>query len=130
MHASCGILFNHESPLRGPEFVTRKITRGLAAIRATGAGSISLGNLDARRDWGYAADYVRGMWQMLQREHADDYVLATGEAHTVRQFVERAAAACGFNLRWEGEADQTMGRDATSGQVWFRWTLPSTGRQR
>jgi GDPmannose 4,6-dehydratase len=117
LHASCGILFNHESPLRGIEFVTRKITHTLAQMRAGVSTMLRLGNLEARRDWGYAPDYVRGMWLMLQQSHADDYVLATGESHTVREFVERAAVAAGFRLEWEGEGAGTVGRDMTSGQI-------------
>src|SRR3979411_326364 len=91
MHASSGILFNHESPLRGFEFVTRKITLSLAKIQQGQLDVLELGNLDAKRDWGFAGDYVEGMWRMLQQDKADDYVLATGETHTVRSFVENAA---------------------------------------
>src|SRR5690606_25056618 len=88
LHASNGILFNHESPLRGETFVTRKITRGVAAIECGRQPKLRLGNLDARRDWGHARDYVEGMWRILQQPLPDDYVLATGESHTVREFVE------------------------------------------
>ncbi len=99
MHASSGILFNHESPRRGFEFVTRKITSGVARIAAGGRGKIALGNLDARRDWGFAGDYVRAMWAMLQQPEADDYVIATGETHSVREFLIEAFAHAG--LPWE-----------------------------
>jgi GDPmannose 4,6-dehydratase len=105
MHASCGILFNHESPLRGLEFVTRKITRAVAQIKLGKAKDLQLGNVDARRDWGHAQDYVRAMWLMLQQESADDYVLATGISHSVREFAETAFSYVGLNaadyLRFE-----------------------------
>ncbi|MCU0658939.1 MAG: GDP-mannose 4,6-dehydratase, partial [Polyangiaceae bacterium] len=122
MHATCGILFNHESPLRGIEFVTRKITSRLAMIAVNGAGSsvLELGNLDAKRDWGFAGDYVEGMHRMLQVEKADDYVLATGETHTVRSFVEGAASAAGFHLEWSGAAEREVGTDTKSGKVIVR----------
>jgi GDPmannose 4,6-dehydratase len=97
MHASCGILFNHESPLRGPEFVTRKITRAVAQIKLGKAKYLQLGNLEARRDWGHAHDYVRAMWLMMQQENADDYVLATGVSHSVREFAETAFACVDLN---------------------------------
>src|SRR6185312_10510829 len=100
MHASSGILFNHESPLRGLEFVTRKITWSLARIRCGDLDVLELGNLDAKRDWGFAGDYVEGMWLMLQQDQAQDFVLATGENHTVRSFVETAAARLGFDIEW------------------------------
>ena len=109
MHNSCGILFNHESPLRGLEFVTRKITAGLAQIKHGRKSPLELGNLDAKRDWGFAGDYVEGMWMMLQQPHGDDYVLATGEAHSVREFVEVAAGAAGFDIAWEGEGEKAQG---------------------
>ncbi len=102
MHISNGILFNHESPLRGPGFVTRKITQGVAAIEAGKLDHIALGNLDASRDWGHAEDYVEGMWAMLQQPAGDDYVLATGEAHSIRDFVEIAFATIGTDLWWQG----------------------------
>ena len=92
MHASNGILFNHESPVRGETFVTRKITRAVAAIEAGMQKTLYLGNLDAKRDWGHARDYVEGMWRILQQDEPDDYVLATGETHSVREFAERAFA--------------------------------------
>lgn len=100
MHASCGILFNHESPRRGETFVTRKITRAVARIKAGLQQTLHLGNLDARRDWGYAPDYVRAMWLMMQQPNPDDYVIGTGEAHTVREFVEKAFSYAG--LDWRG----------------------------
>jgi len=99
LHASCGILFNHESPRRGEEFVTRKIARAVAQIAAGRQDKLHLGNLDAKRDWGFAKDYVEAMWLMLQQETPDDYVIATGETHTVREFCEMAFARVG--LRWE-----------------------------
>jgi GDPmannose 4,6-dehydratase len=117
MHASNGILFNHESPRRGENFVTRKITYSLARIKAGRQDCLTLGNLDARRDWGYAKDYVRGMWLMLQQENPDDYVLATGRTHSVREFVELAARVAGFDLEWEGTGVDEKGRDHKTGQV-------------
>ena len=99
LHASSGILFNHESPRRGLEFVTRKVTHGVARIAAGIDKTLALGNLDAQRDWGFAADYVRAMWMMLQQDEPDDYVVATGETHSVRELVELAFAAAG--LDWE-----------------------------
>jgi GDPmannose 4,6-dehydratase len=120
MHASSGILFNHESPLRGFEFVTRKITLGLARIRHGTQEVLELGNLDAKRDWGFAGDYVEGMWRMLQAEEPDDYVLATGVTTTIRRFAELAADALGFRLAWEGEAENTIGRDTASGRAIIR----------
>lgn len=117
LHASNGILFNHESPRRGETFVTRKITLGFARIRAGLDQSLRLGNLDARRDWGYAKEYVELMWRLLQQDKADDYVIATGESHSVREFVEHAARAAGFDIRWEGKAENEVGRDAASGRV-------------
>jgi GDPmannose 4,6-dehydratase len=116
LHASNGILFNHESPRRGFNFVTRKITATLARI-ATGADEVlALGNLDSRRDWGYAPDYVRAMWLMVQRDAADDYVVATGETHSVREFVERAAEVAGFEIAWEGSGPAEVGYDRRSGR--------------
>jgi GDPmannose 4,6-dehydratase len=117
LHATSGILFNHESPLRGIEFVTRKITYSLAMVREGKLDVLRLGNLDARRDWGYAEDYVRGMWQMVQHAQADDYVLATGEARTVRAFVELAARQVGFDLVWEGAAEAERGMDRRTGRL-------------
>ena len=116
MHASSGILFNHESPLRGLEFVTRKITAHLAQI-ANGADIVlRLGNLDARRDWGFAGDYVEAMWQMLQQDKADDYVIATGKTFTVRDFVETAGQHMGFDIVWQGEGADTVGTDRRTGK--------------
>lgn len=117
MFACSGILFNHESPLRGLEFVTRKITHGLARIKYGLQDRLLLGNLDAKRDWGYAPEYVEGMWQMLQHGEPGDYVLATGETHSVREFVEKAAEVAGFDIRWEGKGTETRGVDRRSGKV-------------
>jgi len=110
-HASNGILFNHESPVRGETFVTRKISRAVAAIKHGRQTCLYLGNLDAKRDWGHAQDYVEGMWMMLQQEKSDDYVLATGETHSVREFVEKAFAEIGISLRWEGHGSDEQGVD-------------------
>jgi GDPmannose 4,6-dehydratase len=104
MHLSNGILFNHESPRRGRTFVTRKITTAVAAIVVKEQKTVYLGNLDAKRDWGHARDYVQGMWMMMQQDEPDDYVLATGETHTVREFVEKAFKAGGMTIKWVGEA--------------------------
>jgi len=111
MHASSGILFNHESPLRGTEFVTRKITLALARIKHKQLSELRLGNLDARRDWGFAGDYVEGMWRMLQQSQPDDYVLATGETYRVEDFVDRAAEALEISLAWEGEGESRKAFD-------------------
>jgi GDPmannose 4,6-dehydratase len=116
MHASNGILFNHESPLRGETFVTRKITRAAAAIKLGRQEKLYLGNLDAQRDWGHAREYVEGMWLMMQQEIADDYVLATGETTRVRTFVEWAFADAGFELTWKGEGVDEKGYCASSGR--------------
>lgn len=120
MHASSGILFNHESPLRGQEFVTRKITLSLARIQAGEQEVLELGNLDAKRDWGFAGDYVRAMWSMLQQEVADDYVIATGHTYTVRYFCECAARGLGIELRWEGEGVDETGIDRKTGKTLIR----------
>lgn len=104
MHLTNGILFNHESPRRGRTFVTRKITSAVASIHAGFQKTIYLGNLDAKRDWGHARDYVEGMWMMLQQDEPDDYVLATGETHTVKEFVEKAFAVVGTTIKWIGES--------------------------
>jgi GDPmannose 4,6-dehydratase len=112
MHASCGILFNHESPRRGETFVTRKITRAAARIARGEQDKLYLGNLDARRDWGYAADYVEAMWLMLQEDDPDDYVIATGETHSVREFCERAFAHVGLDYRDHVEIDERYYRPA------------------
>jgi len=106
-----GILFNHESPRRGKNFVTRKISNGLAQIKLGKADKILLGNLDAKRDWGYAPDFIEGMYLMMQAERPDDYVLATGEAHSVREFVEEAAQLLEFDLEWQGEGLEEKGVD-------------------
>ena len=116
MHASNGILFNHESPIRGETFVTRKITRAAAAIHLGLQDRLYLGNLDAKRDWGHAREYVRGMWLMLQQDQPDDYVLATGETHTVRSFVEKSFSKVGIQIEWRGEGVDEKGFDAGSGQ--------------
>jgi len=116
IHASNGILFNHESPLRGETFVTRKITRGAAAISLGRQDRLYLGNLDAKRDWGHAREYVRGMWLMLQQDQPDDYVLATGETTPVRTFVEWAFADVGITLRWEGEGVDEKGYCTNTGR--------------
>jgi GDPmannose 4,6-dehydratase len=117
MHASNGILFNHESPIRGETFVTRKITRAVASIKHGLQDRVYLGNLDARRDWGHARDYVEGMWRILQRENPGDYVLATGESHSVREFVEKAFAHIGRAVVWRGSGVAEKGIDQASGQV-------------
>jgi GDPmannose 4,6-dehydratase len=116
MHASNGILFNHESPIRGETFVTRKITRGVAAIANGQQEQLFLGNLDAMRDWGHARDYVEGMWLMLQQPEPDDYVLATGESHSVREFVESAFAHIGRHIGWRGSGVEEIGMDTKSNQ--------------
>jgi GDPmannose 4,6-dehydratase len=115
LHASNGILFNHESPMRGPTFVTRKITMAVAAIAKGKQQTLSLGNLDAQRDWGHARDYVNGMWMMMQQDQPDDYVLATGTMHSVREFVELAFSHIGVTIAWEGEGRQERGVDAATG---------------
>jgi len=117
LHASNGILFNHESPLRGETFVTRKITRAVASIKRGLQDILYLGNLEARRDWGHARDYVEGMWLMLQQEAADDYVLATGETHSVRQFVERAFLRAGIEIGWSGSGADEVGTDRKTGKT-------------
>ena len=116
IHASNGILFNHESPFRGETFVTRKITRGVAAIAHGLQSQLFLGNLDAKRDWGHARDYVEGMWLMLQQAEPDDYVLATGESHSVREFVEGAFAHIGRHIEWRGSGVEEVGMDTKSNQ--------------
>jgi GDPmannose 4,6-dehydratase len=133
LHASCGILFNHESPRRGENFVTRKITLGLARIAAGLQDSIALGNIDARRDWGFAGDYVQAMWRMLQQEAPDDYVIATGETHSVREFLDEAAAVIGGGIDWTkhvvidprhyrpAEVDLLVG-DASKARKTLGWT--------
>jgi GDPmannose 4,6-dehydratase len=117
LHASNGILFNHESPIRGETFVTRKISRGVAAIELGLQSKIYLGNLDARRDWGHARDYVEGMWLIMQQQEPDDYVLATGKSHSVREFAELAFAEVGRRIAWEGSGANERGRDSMTGDV-------------
>jgi GDPmannose 4,6-dehydratase len=117
IHASNGILFNHEGPTRGETFVTRKITRAVAAIELGMQDRLYLGNLDSERDWGHARDYVEGMWMILQQSEPDDYVLATGEKHSVREFVERAFDHVGRRIVWRGTGIKETGIDAKSGQV-------------
>lgn len=117
IYACNGILFNHESPLRGETFVTRKITRAAAKIKLGLQKKLFLGNLDAKRDWGHAKDYVYGMWKMLQLETPDDYVLATGEAHSVREFVDFAFNEAGIKLTWEGEGVNEKGIDSKTKEV-------------
>jgi len=116
LHASSGILFNHESPRRGETFVTRKITRGLSRISVGEQDVLSLGNLNSRRDWGHAKDFVEAMWLMLQQDEADDYVIATGEQYSVRQFVEEAAPYFGMKIVWEGEGLDEVGIDKNTGR--------------
>lgn len=115
--ACSGILFNHESPLRGIEFVTRKITCAVAAINAGKQQFFEIGNMDAKRDWGYALEYVEGMWMMLQQGKPDDYVLATGETHSVREFIENSFRVIGTDIEWEGSAENEIGRDRKTGVV-------------
>jgi len=117
IHASNGILFNHEGPTRGETFVTRKITRAVAAIQLGLQKKLYLGNLDASRDWGHARDYVEGMWRIVQQEKPGDYVLATGETHTVREFVELAFKETGRTIAWRGKGREEVGVDAKSGEV-------------
>jgi GDPmannose 4,6-dehydratase len=116
-HASNGILFNHESPIRGETFVTRKISRAVAGIKLGRQRTLFLGNLDAKRDWGHARDYVEGMWQILQQPEPDDYVLATGETHSVREFVEKAFQQIGVRIVWKGAGVEEKGLDAGSGRI-------------
>ena len=117
MHASNGILFNHESPLRGETFVTRKITRAVAKIALGLQDCIHLGNLDAQRDWGHAKDYVEGMWRMLQQSESDDYVLATGRTVTIRSFVDMAFAEVGIDIEWKGAGVEEVGIDKKTGKT-------------
>ena len=118
LHASSGILFNHESPRRGETFVTRKITRGLSRISVGEQRQLYLGNLNAKRDWGHAKDFVEAMWLMLQQDKPDDYVIATGEQYSVKDFVDKAAPFFGFNIEWMGEGLDEVGYDwSTKRQV-------------
>jgi GDPmannose 4,6-dehydratase len=120
IHACNGILFNHESPMRGREFVTRKITAAFAEMKRGRTTPLELGNLDARRDWGFAGDYVEGMTAMLQQEKPDDFVLATGVQHSVRSFCESAAAAAGYQLVWSGQGTDEIGTDRETGRQLVR----------
>lgn len=120
MYACNGILFNHESPRRGEDFVTRKITTSLAKIMSGRQQVLTLGNLNAKRDWGYAGDYVEGMWLMLQRDEPSDYVLATGETWTVREFVQAAFEEAGITLAWKGEGVNEKGYDASTGRLYVK----------
>jgi GDPmannose 4,6-dehydratase len=120
IHASNGILFNHESPMRGETFVSRKVTRAVAAIKLGLQQVLYLGNLDAKRDWGHARDYVEGMWLMLQQDEPDDYVMATGETHSVREFVELAFAEVGRRIEWRGQGVDETGVDAATNEVLIR----------
>lgn len=120
MHASCGILFNHEGERRGPEFVTRKISKAVARIKHGKQEYIELGNMDSKRDWGYAGDYVEGMWRMLQQDEPDDYVLATGETHTIREFCEHAFKEIGVDIKWQGEGVNEIGVDKKTGKTVLR----------
>lgn len=117
MHASCGILFNHEGERRGPEFVTRKISKAAASIKQGKQDVLELGNLDSKRDWGYAGDYVEGMWRMLQQDEPDDYVLATGETHTIREFCELAFKETGIDIEWQGQGVDETGVDKATGKT-------------
>ena len=120
LHASNGILFNHESPRRGETFVTRKITMAVARIHRGLQDCFYMGNIDARRDWGYARDYVRMMWMMLQQDQPDDYVVATGEMHSVREFIEKSFAHVGREIEWKGKGVDEIGIDKTTGKVVVR----------
>ena len=120
LHASSGILFNHESPRRGETFVTRKITRGLSRISTGEQDILYLGNLNSKRDWGHARDFVEAMWLMLQQDEADDYVIATGEQYSVREFVEEAAPYFGMKIDWKGEGLDEVGYDTYSGNQVIR----------
>ena len=115
LFAANGILFNHESPRRGENFVTRKITRAVAEIAGGQRDRVSLGNLDARRDWGFAGDFVDAMWRIVQADEADDWVVGTGEEHSVREFCERAFAYVGIELEWTGSGVDEVGRDRSTG---------------
>ncbi|MBN1415823.1 MAG: GDP-mannose 4,6-dehydratase [Bacteroidales bacterium] len=117
MFACNGILFNHESPMRGETFVTRKITRAIARIKLGLKSNLYLGNLDAKRDWGYAGDFVEAMWMMLQQDKPDDFVIATGETHSVREFVEKAFHEVGIEIIWEGKGIKEVGKDRETGEI-------------
>ena len=120
LHASNGILFNHESPRRGENFVTRKVTMGASAIKAGKLDCLHMGNIDSKRDWGYAPDYVEAMWSMVQQDTPDDYVIATGEVHTVRELIEKAFGLLEMPIAWEGEGVDTRGVDRSSGKTVVR----------
>ena len=120
LHASNGILFNHESPRRGENFVTRKVCIAAVQIKAGLREVLSIGNLDAKRDWGYAPDFVEAMWRIVQQEHPDDYVIATGQTHTVREFIEKSFGVLGVTLEWEGCGSNEVGRDCATGKVVVR----------
>jgi GDPmannose 4,6-dehydratase len=120
MFAANGILFNHESPRRGEDFVTRKIVRGIGAILRGESTHIAIGNLDARRDWGHAADYVEAMWRILQAPAAEDWVVATGKTHSVRDFLVAAFDHIGWKIQWEGAGVEEVGRDVLSGEIRVR----------
>jgi GDPmannose 4,6-dehydratase len=120
MYACNGILFNHESPRRGETFVTRKITRAAARIKLGLQDCLYLGNLDAKRDWGFAGDYVEAMWLMLQQQEASDYVIATGETYMVRTFAEKVFARLGMALQWEGHGEEERGIDSATGKTVIR----------
>lgn len=120
IHASNGILFNHTSKRRGETFITRKITIGIGKIQRGEEECICLGNLDSKRDWGHAKDYVRGMWLMLQQTEPDDYVLATGKCYSVREFVEKAFDKVGIKIKWEGEGVNEIGKDINTGKIYVK----------
>ena len=120
LHGSNGILFNHESPRRGPTFVTRKVTRGVVRIAAGTQECLYMGNLDSRRDWGHAKEYVEAMWLMLQQDKPDDFVIGTGVEHSVREFMVLAFSKKGIELVWEGEGDQEVGKDKKTGKIVVR----------
>ncbi len=120
LHASNGILFNHESPRRGENFVTRKITMAASAIKAGKKDCLYVGNLNSKRDWGYAPDYVNAMWLMLQQDSPDDYVIATGETHSVREFAEKTFACLDMDIAWSGQNEKEIGTDKASGKVVIR----------
>lgn len=120
MYACNGILFNHESPRRGRTFVTRKVSRAVAEIHLGQSSCLYLGNLDAKRDWGHARDYIEGMWMMLQQDEPEDFVLSTNETHSVREFVERAFDCVGIQIQWQGEAEEEVGMCSKTGRVLVR----------
>lgn len=120
MYACNGILFNHESPRRGRTFVTRKVSRAVAEIHLGQSNCLYLGNLDAKRDWGHARDYIEGMWMMLQQDEPEDFVLATNETHSVREFVERAFDCVGIQIQWQGEAEEEVGICSKTGRILVR----------